>query len=141
MSGKSRGGYRGKGNAMARVLVIDGDALVRGTIRVMLEFEGHDAVLARDGHAGIDEFRARRFDLAICDVFTPDLPGLETISQIRGLSATVPIIAMTGGFAEAPETRFSSDLLQIARHNGATLTLLKPFRHEQLMALVRHCLC
>jgi hypothetical protein len=28
----------------------------------------------------------------------------------------------------------------MARHNGATLTLSKPFRHEQLMALVRHCL-
>jgi CheY-like chemotaxis protein len=125
---------------MARVLVIDGDALVRDTIRVMLKFEGHDAVLARDGHEGIEEFRAGRFDLAICDVFTPDLSGLEAISQIRGLSATAPIIAMTGGFTEAPESRFSRDLLQIARHNGATLTLSKPFRHEQLMALVRHCL-
>jgi CheY-like chemotaxis protein len=125
---------------VARVLVIDRDALVRATIRVMLEFEGHDAVLARDGHEGIEEFRSGRFDLAICDVFMPDLSGLEAISQIRGLSATAPIIAMTGGFAEAPETRFSSDLLQIARHNGATMTLIKPFRHEQLMALVRHCL-
>ena len=47
---------------------------------------------------------------------------------------------MTGGFAETPETRFSSDLLRIARHNGATLTLIKPFRHDQLMALVPHWL-
>ena len=125
---------------MARVLVVDRDALVRNTIRAMLEFEGHAAVLARDGSEGILQLRSARFDLAICDVFTPDLAGLEAISQIRGISATTPIIAMTGGFAEAPEIRFSSDLLRIARHNGATLTLSKPFRHEQLMALVHHCL-
>jgi CheY-like chemotaxis protein len=125
---------------MARVLDIDRNALVRGTIRAILELEGHDAVLARDDHEGIQQFRSRQFDLAICEVFTPDLAGPESISQIRRLSATKPIIAMPGGFADAPEARFSSDLLRIARHNGATLTLLKPFRHEQLMALVRHCL-
>jgi DNA-binding response OmpR family regulator len=70
----------------------------------------------------------------------PDRSGLETISEIRGLSATAPIIAMTGGFAEAPEARFRDDLLQIARHNGANLTLHKPFRHDELMAIVQRCL-
>jgi CheY-like chemotaxis protein len=125
---------------MAHILVIDNDQLVRSTIQVALEFEGHTVVLAHDAQDGIREFGSRPFDLVICDVFMPDLSGLETISEIRGLSATAPIIAMTGGFAEAPETRFSSDLLRIARHNGTTLRLTKPFRRDDLIALVRHCL-
>jgi two-component system response regulator MprA len=125
---------------MARILVIDNDQLVRSTIKVTLEFERHEVVLARDAQDGIWEFGSRRFDLVICDVFMPDQSGLEAISEIRGLSATAPIIAMTGGFSEAPEARFSNDLLQIARHNGATLRLMKPFRRDDLIALVRHCL-
>jgi DNA-binding response OmpR family regulator len=122
---------------MASILVIDGDHLVRHTIKVTLEFEGHEVALAGDAQEGIRAFGSRRFDLVICDVFMPDLSGLETISEIRGVSAVVPIIAMTGGFAEAPEDRFRNDLLQMARHNGATLTLRKPFRHDELMAIVQ----
>jgi two-component system chemotaxis response regulator CheY len=125
---------------MASILVIDSDHLVRRTIKVTLEFEGHEVVLAREAQDGIREFGSRRFDLVICDVFMPDLSGLETISEIRGVSGVVPIIAMTGGFAEAPEDRFRNDLFQIARHNGATLTLRKPFRHDELMAIVQRCL-
>jgi DNA-binding response OmpR family regulator len=125
---------------MGRILVIDADLLVRDTVRMALKFAGHEAVLARDGNEGIAEFRAKRFDLVICDIYMTDLTGLQTISEIRGLSATTPIIAMTGGFAEAPEKRFSRDLQQIARHNGVTLMLTKPFRHDQLMALVARCL-
>jgi CheY-like chemotaxis protein len=125
---------------MARILVIDNDKLVRETIKVTLEFEGHEVVLACDAQGAIRAFGSRRCDLIICDVFMPDRAGLETISEIRGLSATAPIIAMTGGFAEAPEARFGSDLLQIARHNGANLTLPKPFRHGELIELVQRCL-
>ena len=125
---------------MARILVIDDDAPVRDTLKVMLEFEGYEALLVPNGHEGITEFQSGRFDLVICDIFMPDLSGLEVISEIRGLSATAPIIAITGGFAEAPETRFTNDVLQIARHNDATLTLAKPFRRNQLIALVQRCI-
>lgn len=125
---------------MARILVIDNHKLVRDTIKVTLELEGHEVVLAGDAQDGIREFGSLRYDLVICDVFMPDKAGLEAISEIRGLSAIAPIIAMTGGFAEAPEARFGSDLLRIARHNGANLTLSKPFRRDELMELVRRCL-
>jgi DNA-binding response OmpR family regulator len=125
---------------VSHILVIDADALVRDTVRMALQFAGHEAVLAPNGDEGVEEFRSGRFDLVICDIFMTGQSGLQTISEIRGLSATAPIIAMTGGFAEAPEKRFSSDLLQIARHNGVTLTLSKPFRYEQLNALIARCL-
>ena len=125
---------------MARILVIDNNHLVRHTIKVALEFEGHEVVLAGDAQDGIRAYGSRRFDRVICDVFMPDLSGLETISEIRGVSGVVPIIAMSGGFAEAPEERFRNDLLQIARHHGSTLTLRKPFQHDELMAIVQRCL-
>jgi CheY-like chemotaxis protein len=125
---------------VACILVIDNDKLVGDTIKLTLEFEGHEVVLARDARGAVREIGSRRYDLIICDVFMPDRAGLETISEIRGLSGTAPVIAMTAGFAEAPEARFGNDLLRIARHNGANLTLSKPFRHDELMELVGRCL-
>jgi CheY-like chemotaxis protein len=124
---------------MSRILVIDDEPLVRDTIKAMLEYDGHDVSLARTGHEGIERFRSQPFDAVICDVFMPELSGLEAISQIRGYSAEVLIIAMSGGFADLPEQRFSSDLFRIVRHKGATLTLAKPFRRAELLRLLRLC--
>jgi two-component system, chemotaxis family, chemotaxis protein CheY len=125
---------------MARnILIIDRDRLVRETIKVILDFEGHEAVPFHDGRDGIKAFRAKHFDLVICDIFMPNRSGLEVISEIRRLSATAPIIAMTAGFAKAPEARFRSDLGRIVRHNGATLTLAKPFRRDEFVALLDRC--
>lgn len=125
---------------MARILIIDDDRLVRDTIRVIFEFEGHEVVLARDGREGIAAFGSGQFDLVICDILAPDKAGVETIKQIRDFSAVMPIIAMTGGFAQALHDRVDSDLRDIAGQSGVLLTLAKPFRREELMALVQRCL-
>jgi CheY-like chemotaxis protein len=125
---------------MARILVIDDQALVRDTIRVMLEFAGHEVVLAEDGGEGLAAFQERPFDLVICDIFMPSAAGLTTMREIRVLSATTPIVAMTGGFGRAPDAQFGSDLERLAGQSGATLMLEKPFGREQLTALVDRCL-
>jgi CheY-like chemotaxis protein len=122
---------------MSRVLVIDDEPLVREMIKVMLEREGHDVVLARTSQEGIERFRSQPVDVVICDVFMPEQSGLEAISQIRGYSAEVPIIAISGGFAVSPEQGFRSDLSQLARHKGATLILAKPFRRAELLGLLQ----
>jgi CheY-like chemotaxis protein len=129
LSGKGWG-ESWQGNAMARILVIDDERLVRDTIRVMLEFEGHDVVLAREGQAGIRELRSG-FDLVICDISAPNRAGLQT---------TTPIVAMTGGSAEVLETRLDSELHDIAGRDDIILALAKPFRRAELMGLVKRCL-
>ncbi|MBI2538099.1 MAG: response regulator [Gemmatimonadetes bacterium] len=57
---------------MARILVIDDDADVRGVIRRHLQTEGHDVVEAADGRAGMKLFRDRPADLVVTDLFMPE---------------------------------------------------------------------
>lgn len=85
---------------MARILIIDDDSLVRETIKLALALEEHEVVLAHDIREAPRLFCSGQFDLVICDVFAPDLTGLKTISEIRGLTATTRIIAMSAGFAD-----------------------------------------
>jgi CheY-like chemotaxis protein len=111
---------------MARVLVIDDDRLLRGTVELLLKSEGHRVASAR-GPEGIQRFRSGRFDLVACDISMPHMGGAETIRQIRGLSASLPIIAFTATGGATPEI-------------GATETLAKPFDGQDLLVLVRRCL-
>lgn len=119
---------------MARILVIEDDEPVRGTLKAMLQSGGHVVTLAVDGEDGIQAFKQASFDLVLCDIFMPQKEGLETIGEIRRLSASVPIISMTGSSAGDP------DFLRMAREFGATHTIAKPFRMADLLSLVRQSL-
>ena len=125
---------------MARILVIDDDELVRGTVQAMLQSDGHEAVLAVDGDDGIRQFRRQLFDLVLCDVFMPQKEGLATVREIRQLSAGIPIISMTGSVPANDGGLLDPDFLRMSSALGATRTLAKPFRPRELLALVKECL-
>ena len=125
---------------MARILVIDDDELIRGTVRTILASDGHEPVLAIDGEDGIRQFQRRPFDLVLCDVFMPHKEGLATMREIRQLSAATPIISMTGSIPTAGNDQAHPDFLRVSGPLGATRTIAKPFRPSELLALVRKCL-
>lgn len=82
---------------MARILVIDDDRAVRQTIEAMLGTAGHSAAVAVDGDDGVEKFRQEPCDVVLCDVFMPKKSGIATLRVLRALSATAPIVAMSGG--------------------------------------------
>ena len=125
---------------MARILVIDDDDLIRGTVQSILALGRHDSVLAVDGEDGVRKFRRQQFDLVLCDVFMPHKEGLETVREIRQLSAGTPIISMTGSIPTADGGRLDPDFLRMSGALRATRTIAKPFRPRELLALVRECL-
>ena len=124
---------------MARILVIDDDRLLRGTVEVILTSDGHDVAAARDGREGLGRLRSDSFDLVACDVFMPNREGLDTVRAIRAVCASVPIIAFTGGPGYDADPAFEAELRRAAGL-GAMETLQKPFRRQELLALVRRCL-
>jgi CheY-like chemotaxis protein len=126
---------------MARILVIDDDRLVRGTIQGMLAADAHECVLAIDGEDGVRQFQVEQIDLVLCDIYMPRQDGLETIREIRRLSGSVPIVAMTGSYARATGGgRLAPEFLETSTQAGATKTIAKPFRLEELLGIVRKSL-
>src|SRR5262249_8867141 len=57
--------------AMARILVIEDQDLVRATLKSVLEGAGHSIAVAADGIDGLQQFQQAEFTLVICDVFMP----------------------------------------------------------------------
>jgi CheY-like chemotaxis protein len=113
------------------ILLIDDDALVRQSLTIVLEYAGYEVHCAADGRQGLAAFRERRPDLVISDIVMPEKEGIETIMELRILSHSCPIIAISGG------GRFGrSDFLTVAKALGANATLSKPFEAEDLLRMV-----
>jgi len=120
---------------MARILVIDDEALLRRTLRTMLERAGHSVAEAEDGREGLKLFLAEPFDLVLTDIVMPNSEGVETIGDMRRRDASVPIIAISGGGSAGGEL-----FLRLATQLGATRTLAKPIRQADLIKAVNDCL-
>ena len=119
---------------MARILVIDDDALLRRAIRVALEAAGYEVIEAGDGDAALHVYREQGADLLLVDLFIPEPDGLEVIRTVRGEVPGAKIIAMSGGGS------LKLDLLAAAAAFGASRTLWKPFVPDVLLGAVRDLL-
>ena len=124
----------------ARILVIDDEAAIRETMRMILEYEGHDVVLAGSGQEGLQAAQAESPDLVFLDIKMPGMDGLEVLTKLRGISDTLPVVIVSahGTAATALEAgrlgayRFiekplSKDYVLDAEREGLELASL---RHE-----------
>lgn len=116
---------------MARILVVDDDALDRMILESLVNQAGHEPVFAEDGKDALDLFRNQDFDLVVTDLVMPRLNGLLLIRQIMELDPSTSIIAITGS---------SPEQLTRAEDYGATVTLVKPLDPDHLFSKIEEIL-
>jgi CheY-like chemotaxis protein len=126
-SGYGRHSQRGTDSRVTRkILVVDDDAAIRQSLRMILEGEGFMVLGAPDGRKALETVRSQQVDLVITDILMPEREGLETIRALRRDHGQVPIIAISG----APHLEY----LDAAEQFGARRTFRKPF---EVAAFVR----
>ena len=124
-----------RGLLMKRVLVIDDDESLRGTIREILEEAGYEVDEAKDGREGVNRYQAVLPDLVLTDIVMPEQDGLEIIFTLMRDHPGTNVVAMSG------KTRFgAADFLDYARKFGTHETPVKPFRRNELLTVVRRTL-
>lgn len=119
---------------MARILVIDEDALLRGNLRRLLVLEGHAVVEAGGGLSGVALALADPPDLVLCDLVMPDLDGLAVMNRLRAdpRTARVPFVVVTGSVMSASE-----DGPPLINADGY---VTKPFELDHLLEVVARVL-
>jgi CheY-like chemotaxis protein len=122
---------------LAKILIVDDDAAVQATIRILLERAGHDVVVAGDGRSGLAMFEAGDFDLVFLDIYMPGMDGLETMRLIHQQQPLTPIIVISG---KPIASDSGPDFLTMAIKLGAVSSLQKPFKPAALLAAVAGCL-
>jgi DNA-binding response OmpR family regulator len=110
-----------------RILVVEDDLIIAGSIEARLRAEGFAVELAHDGPAGVAAAAAGEPDLVVLDVMLPGFDGLEVCRRVQA-HRPVPVLMLT---ARADET----DLL-VGLGVGADDYLTKPFSMRVLTARV-----
>jgi CheY-like chemotaxis protein len=124
---------------MTLVLVIDDDQSVCAAVHAALQRRGIGVIVADNGATGVRYLETFAVDVAIVDIFMPDMDGLEIIRTFSQRTPRVPIIAMSGLLArDRYET--APDFLRMAGMLGAAFCLRKPFPPHQLMTAIEVCL-
>jgi signal transduction histidine kinase len=116
---------------MSTVLIVDDDLTARETLIAMLEGEGYDLQVAKDGIQALQRLEQLQPDLILLDVMMPGMDGYEVCRGIRSTPrlAEVPIILLT-----ALDDRAS---LVRGIESGADDFLSKPVDRRELTARVR----
>ena len=101
---------------MDKILVADDDLNICELLRLYLEKEGFEVVMAHDGEEAVAKFESEKPSLILLDIMMPKLDGWQVCRQIRQKS-DCPIIMLTAkgetfdkvlGLERAPMTMLSS---------------------------------
>tara|TARA_R110002096_G_scaffold299503_2_gene494026 strand:+ start:102782 stop:103186 length:405 start_codon:yes stop_codon:yes gene_type:complete len=80
-----------------RILVVDDDPLLRGSIAMVLEDEGYTVELAADGFKALESVAANRPDVILLDVMMPNMSGTQVLKELQDdlSTADIPVLVMT----------------------------------------------
>ena len=112
-----------------RILIVEDEKRLAGTLAELLHRRGYTVDVSYDGVSGLDNARSGIYDLVLLDAMLPGLDGFTLLQQLRAGGDTVPVLMLTA----------RSDLSDRVRglDCGADYYLTKPFETEELLACIR----
>jgi len=116
------------------IMTADDSASVRQMVSFTLKQHGYDVLEAVDGKDALAKLSAQKIDMLITDLNMPNIDGLGLIRGVRSgtLNKFIPIIMLT---TESQDGKKSE-----GKAAGATGWIVKPFKPEQLIAVIRKVL-
>lgn len=118
-----------------RILVIDDEPTALDLLRRILEMNGYEVAVAKNGQEGVELFEQHPCDLVITDMVMPIKDGLQTILDLRMEAPELPVIAISGGGTISKER-----YLAVAGYLDRVITIAKPFAIEQIVEAVEKLL-
>jgi len=112
----------------ARILVVDDEPNILGTLTTVLRTKGYEVYSAMTGRAALESLERDKPDLIVLDLGLPDIDGIEVCRHVRETS-NAPILVLSARGAEGDKVR--------ALDVGADDYVTKPFGAEELLARIR----
>jgi DNA-binding response OmpR family regulator len=112
-----------------KVLIAEDDPNIARGLAEILEAEGYRPVVAPDGRAALDAFRAESPDIVLLDIMMPRLNGYDVCREIRRADAHVPILFLSARSEEIDRV--------LGLELGGDDYIGKPFGVKEVIARIR----
>ncbi len=111
------------------VLVVDDESGILDSLNILLRNEGFAPYLAHGGKAGLERIAEMSPDIVLTDIRMPNVSGVEILAAARQSDPDVPVILMTA------QATLQSAMQAV--NEGAFYYIQKPFRNDELIAILR----
>jgi two-component system, NtrC family, nitrogen regulation response regulator NtrX len=115
-----------------RILVIDDEAAIRESLRMILEYEDYQFSGAGSGQDAIAAVQRERPDLVLLDIKMPGMDGMEVLRKLHALDETLPVVMISGHGTTATAVE--------AIRSGAIDFLDKPLSSERVIVTLQNAL-
>jgi two-component system nitrogen regulation response regulator NtrX len=116
----------------SRILVIDDEAEIRRSVRMILEYEGYEVSEASSGPEGLAMAERDAPDLVFLDIKMPGMDGLEALQRIKASNESLPVVIISGHGTVSTAVE--------ATKAGAFDFIEKPLASERVLVTIRNAL-
>src|SRR5437899_3429456 len=116
----------------ASILVVDDEESILTSLSSILQDEGYEVAVAKNGVEALRAYMTDPPDLMILDIWMPEMDGMEALRRIRELAPTAQVMMMSGH--GSIETAVKAIKL------GAYDYIEKPLSLENVTLRVKHAL-
>jgi two-component system, NtrC family, nitrogen regulation response regulator NtrX len=114
----------------ATVLVVDDEAAIRDSLRMILEYEGYRVEEAAGGSPALARVAERAPDAVLLDIKMPEMDGLELLKAFRERGYEMPVLMISGHADVATAVE--------ATRRGAFDFFEKPLQRERVLVSLRN---
>lgn len=116
------------------IMTVDDSASVRQMVSFTLKQAGYGVLEAADGIDALSKFDGAGVHMVLTDLNMPNMDGIELIRSLRAKPSSkfIPIVLLT--------TESQAEKKQEGKTAGATGWIVKPFKPDQLLAVVKKVL-
>src|SRR3954470_12843732 len=116
----------------ARILVVDDEAEIRRSVRMILEYEGYDVQEASSGPEALAIIERETPDLVFLDIKMSGMDGLDALQRIRQTNESLPVVIISGHGTVSTAVE--------ATKLGAFDFIEKPLASERVLVTIRNAL-
>ncbi len=112
--------------------IIDDEPVIQDVLSQLLTSEGYEVEISSSGEEALEKHATQSFDLILLDLLMPGLDGIEVLKAIKKIDPQALIIIITA-YASVESAIAAMKL-------GAFDYIQKPFKHDELILVIRRAL-
>lgn len=116
----------------ASIHIIDDEPVIQDVLAQLLTSEGYEVEVSASGEEALEKHATQSFDLILLDLLMPGLDGIEVLKAIKKIDPQAIIIIITA-YASVESAIAAMKL-------GAFDYIQKPFKHDELILIIRRAL-